>query len=212
MSLAKINVTKKSRKPWECSRCRSQIPVGSEVIAFTVGFRGRTQRRCMKPECFPQPSERESSAVSAVYAAQEAVDFSTATSLEELEQMVDDVAEACTEVASEYEDSEMFEINEDLQERAETLNAAAEDLGNWADDLDEEPTEDEERFQEQECESCEGTGEVEDSDEPEDKMDCPDCNGVGSIEAEDDFEQAHDEWLTAAREAAESAVNDVELP
>ena len=144
MSLARVYTTKKVRKDWTCDKCGAPIRKGVDGrVSFTVGFRGFERTRCTKPECYPTPSERESSAVASVYAAQEAADFSTAASLEDLEQMVQDVADACEEVASEYESNEMYEINADLQERAETVRQAGEDLrSSWADGLEDEPTED----------------------------------------------------------------------
>ena len=176
MSLARVYTTKKVRKDWTCGKCGAPIRKGIEGrISFAVGFRGFEQTRCLKPECYPLPSERESSAVASVYAAQEAADFSTAASLEDLEQMVQDVADACEEVASGDENNEMYEINEDLQERAETVRSAGEELANWADGLGDEPV-------------------------PE------------SEEDSEGYQEAHDAWLEEAREAAASAVNEMELP
>lgn len=145
MSLAKINLIKKVRKSTACEKCGDPINVGQPAVKFAVGFRGRTQVRCSKSACFPKPSERESSLVSSVYAAQEEADLSTADSLEDLTQVRDDVANATREVAGEYEDSEMFEKNYDLQERADTLNSAADALDEW-EPAEEEPSEDEEKW------------------------------------------------------------------
>lgn len=126
---------------WTCGKCGDEIKVGQPAVKFAVGFRGRTQVRCAKPACFPKPSERESSLVSSAYAAQEEADLDGAASLEDLEAIRDDVASAVREVASEYEYSEMFEKNYDLQERADMLNSAADDLEGWEPE-DEEPQED----------------------------------------------------------------------
>lgn len=144
MSVARITTVKKSRKEWKCGKCGDEIKKGEPVLHFAVGFRGLEQHRCAMPGCFPKPSERESSAVASVLAAQEEFDVSNASSLEELEEAVSAVSEAATEVAEEYENNEMFEINQDLQERAETLNSAAEALEGWQDDLDDIPVEEEE--------------------------------------------------------------------
>ena len=142
MSLAKINQIGKVRKVTECEKCGDTIYIGQPAVKFAVGFRGRTRVRCSKSACFPKPSERESSLVSSVYAAQEEADTSGAGSLEELNQIRDDVVTATQEVAGEYEDSEMFEKNYDLQERADMLNSAADELEGW-EPAEEEPTEDE---------------------------------------------------------------------
>jgi hypothetical protein len=141
MSLAKLHITNKSRKEWTCGKCREIIPVGSKVIRFTVGFRGRPQERCSKSECFPKPSDRESSAVSSVYFAQEEADPYECKTLDDLYACRDEVASAAEEVADEYESNEMFERNYDLQERAEILRGAADELSGWEPEND-EPTED----------------------------------------------------------------------
>lgn len=146
MSLAKVYTTKKVRKDWRCEKCGAEIKKGEDGrVSYSVGFRGREVTRCTKTECFPKPSERESSAVASVYAAQEDVDFSSAETYDDIEQMIEDVAAAAEEVADEYESSEMFEINEDLQERADLLREAADTLrDSWADGLDDEPQGDDE--------------------------------------------------------------------
>jgi hypothetical protein len=189
MSLARLYYTKKSRKPYTCTKCRETIPVGSPVVTFAVGFRGRDQRRHNTPDCAPTLSDRESSAVSAVYAAQESVDLDSCHTLSDLQDAVQEVVDACREVAEEYESNPMYDINYDLQERAETLNSAADDLESWADGLDDEPDE------EIDCEDCGGEG-------------CETCGGTGKVAGED----AHEEWLDAARDAAQEAIDNIELP
>lgn len=146
MSLAKLHTTEKSRKEWRCGSCGDVIPKGSKVIRFTVGYRGRPQERCSKPECFPKPSERESSMVAEVYAAQESVDFGSADSREDIEAMLQDVQDACESVASQYEENPMFESNYDMQERAEQIRSAGDELENWADSLEDEPEENEQDY------------------------------------------------------------------
>ena len=49
------------------------------------------------------------------------------------------MVDALEEVQQEYEQNEMFEINEDLQERADMLESAASELGSWDASLDSEP-------------------------------------------------------------------------
>lgn len=176
MSLARIYHVTKSRKAWTCGKCKTELPVGSPVLTFAVGFRGHDQRRCTQPGCYPLPSERESSAVASVYDAQERVDLSPCTSLDDLENAVQYVVEACNEVAEEYENSEMFDVNEDLQERADTLHSAADELESWSSSLEEEPTEDDD------------------------------------TEEGGDFESAHEAWIEEARDAAQQAIDGVELP
>lgn len=169
------------RKTWTCEKCKAEIKVGDPAVKFAVGFRGRTRVRCAKTECYPKPSERESSMVADAYAAQEEVDVDSAASLEDLEQIRDDVAAAVRGVASEYEYSEMFDKNYDLQERAEMLNNAADELEGW------EPDEDEP--QEGDPETWEYGG----SEYPT-------------------YGEAHEAWLSDARESLSAAIDGMELP
>ena len=141
MSQARLYFTKKSRKVWNCSSCHEEIPVGSPVISFAVGFRGWEQKRCSKPGCYPTPSQRESSLVATVYAAQENADIASAGCLDDLYAIRDEIADACDEVADEYESNEMYDINYDLQERAEAIRSAGDELRNWEPEND-EPEED----------------------------------------------------------------------
>jgi hypothetical protein len=183
MSLAKVHHVQRVRKVWTCGKCGDEIKVGQPAVKFAVGFRGHTQVRCSKPACFPKPSERESSLVSSAYAAQEDADLDGAASLEDLEQIRDDVASAVREVASEYEYSEMFEKNYDLQERADMLNSAADDLEGWAPE-DDEPQED-------------------DADS--------DTWTIAGTEYSD-FDEAHEAWLSEARDSLNDAIDGMELP
>ena len=139
MSVARVHV-QKTRKEWTCDKCGKTIKKGEERRTWAVGFRGRKQNRCM--DCpAPLTSELESSAVSSVYAAIEGADFDTATTKEDLDEMIGDITGAIDEVASDYESNEMFEKNYDLQERVDTLNAASSELFGWDDSLDDEPEE-----------------------------------------------------------------------
>lgn len=196
-----MHEVKRVRKPWTCEKCGVEIKVGDPAIKFAVGFRGRTRVRCAKTECYPKPSERESSMVADAYAAQEEVDVDSAGSLEELEQIRDDVVSATREVAGEYEDSEMFEKNYDLQERADMLNSAADELEGWEPD-GEEPEE------EIDCDECGGTGQVEDPKTDGEDRDCDECEGTGKVENPED----RDIWLQAARESLSEAIDGMELP
>ena len=82
MSLAKLNHIKRVRKPGKCEKCGVEIKVGDPAVRYAVGFRGATRTRCAKHECLPKPSERESSLVADLYAAQEEADVDGAGSLE----------------------------------------------------------------------------------------------------------------------------------
>lgn len=141
MSLAKVHRAAKARKVWTCGKCGTTINVGEPVLSYSVGFRGYEQRRCDKKECYPTRSERESSMVSSVYDAIDSADWSSANEVSDLQEMLGDIAGVMREVAGDYENSEMFERNPDLQERAEMLNSGADDLEGW-EPQESEPQED----------------------------------------------------------------------
>lgn len=131
MSQAKVHRAGKARKEWTCGKCKTVVKVGEPVLSFSVGFRGREQRRCTKPECYPTRSELESSQVAPVYDAVDNADWNSAETVEDLQSILQEVADVFREVASEYENSEMFEKNPDLQERVEILSASADTLEGW---------------------------------------------------------------------------------
>lgn len=207
MSQARIYTTKKVQKDWVCGKCREPIRKGIDGrISFAVGFRGREQTRCTKPECRPTRSELESSAVGQIFDVIDGYDISTFTTADDFTEARDAIVEAINEVAGEYESNEMYEINYDLQERVSTLEGAASELESWEPE-NEQPDEDEE----QDCDDCDGTGKVECEHDDEDEShedECETCSGTGRVDAEDSLEA----WLDETRESFESAVNDMELP
>lgn len=204
MSLARLYHTKKVQKDWTCGKCGATIRKGVDGrVSFAVGFRGFEQTRCLRPECYPKPSERESSMLADIYAVQEGINWDELGSLEDIETAVGEVQEAVNAVKDEYESNEMYDINEQLQERVSMLEEAADSLDSWQDGLEEAPEE------EPSCEECEGTGQVEDSDDETQTKDCDVCNGTGEGQVDEDV---FENWLEEAREAARSAVDEMDLP
>jgi len=146
MSLARVYTTKGPvrKDGLVCGKCRKPIVKGQDRRrTFAVGFRGREQTRCMDAACTPTRSELESSAVATIYGVIDGIDFSALGGREDLEAARDDVVAACEEVADEYESNEMYEVNYDLQERAEMIRSAGDELANWEPE-EEEPEEEDE--------------------------------------------------------------------
>lgn len=131
MSQAKVHRAAKARKKWTCGKCGVEVQVGEPVLSYTVGFRGQERRRCDKPGCYPTRSERESSQVAPVYDAVDNANWNACENLDDLVATLNEIAEVMREVAQEYESSEMYEKNEDLQERAGMLNDSADTLEGW---------------------------------------------------------------------------------
>ncbi len=149
MSLAKVVSVSRARKDQgKCGKCGKALPAGEPYAHFAVGFRGRKQVRCSDPACYPRPSERESSLVADVYAAQESAEetLADAGSLEGIKEALKAVSEACDEVSSSYEQNPTFDGNDDLQERVDTLNSASQEFADWEPEKDEPTEEDEESW------------------------------------------------------------------
>lgn len=213
MSLARVYTTKGPvrKDGLTCGKCGKEIKKGVDRRrTFAVGYRGWEQTRCMDAACTPTRAERESSAVASVYDVIDGIDFDSLTEVGEFEEARDSVAEALRGVASEYEENEMFEINYDLQERAETLNSSADEIEGWEPE-NEAPEPDSDEYHEQECETCAGTGEIHEDDYT-DPEDCEDCGGTGTLDAESDFDSDLEAWLEETRASLEDAINSLETP
>ena len=187
---------RKAGKDYTCSRCGDTIHKGAQYRYWEMGFRPSYKRiRCMKTTCYPRNSERETSNVSEVYAAQEEAEDTLGGILEagpqwgdwdttvgEVREAVTTAGEAIGEVAQTYRDAdEAFggQGATEHAERADTLEAAADELQSY-DPSDTEP------------DACD------EHDEPNEE--CTDC------------ETNVNGWLDSLVSDARDAVTGVELP
>lgn len=186
MSLAKVHEVRKSQKDQgHCDRCGDPLPKGSPYRWFTVGFRSSHKRvRCMKPECTPKMSERESSKLADVYSALESaeVDLANATDKGEIEDAVHEFGDAVREVGDEYTEASVNPnsgnvFNTDAEERGEALGSWAEELNGWSTD-EEEP----------------------------DREDYPEGD-----QGDAEYREAVDEFLDNARQQASEAMNEIPI-
>lgn len=144
--------TRTAGKQWTCSRCGDTIAKGDTYVSWEMGFRpSRKIVRCSKGACFPRASERETSMVADAYAAQEnaedEINGLAAPNPEQWEQAKEDLqgvvttaGEAVAEVGEQYREAdEAFggQGTTEHAERADTLEAAADELQGW--DLSSEP-------------------------------------------------------------------------
>jgi hypothetical protein len=183
MSVARVTTVAKARKAQRpCGKCRKEIKVGDPYLHFAVGFRGYKQVRCTDTACYPKVSERESSKIATIYAAQEDIDFSQLTDRDDIVAEVNQLADVIREIADEYREASTDDngtvFNVDAEERADILDSAADECDSW------EPSE--------EVEPCEAH-----TDKPDDTCDA--C-----IEAEDVLERIRSE--------ADDFINGLELP
>lgn len=195
MSIAKITEVKAARKDQgQCDRCDAPLPAGSPYRWFQVGFRSNFKRvRCMKPVCTPKLSERESSKIATIYAAQEDFDVADCTTIDEINQAVRDFADGVREVADEYTEASTDDtgnvFNTDAEERADTLNSSADELDSWEHEGEFEP-----------CEAHANN---------------PDTPAVGDEGPTYDCSDCADAWvafLDDARAAAQEAVDTIDTP
>jgi len=155
MSVARLYTVQKSRKDQgKCHKCGVELPAGSPYLYYYVGFRSNYKHvRCTKQECFPKPSERESSKTATILAAQENFDVSGMDSKDDIEAAVQEVGSSIQEVADEYQEAlDAWENgNYELEEKKDHYEDQANEISNWTYEGDEEPEreedEDEEAFQ-----------------------------------------------------------------
>lgn len=94
--------------------------------------------------------------------------------------------------------------------QSEELEQTADDLEQWADDLEGVDIPDLPETEEQACETCDGTGELEaggDGIDSDETQTCEDCEGTGQVEGET-AEEAIEAWRDEVREALESALDE----
>lgn len=125
MSVARVVTVKKAAKDQgKCGSCGVEINKGDGYHWWKMGFRSNYKyKACLKSECFPSPSSRESSKFATIMAAQETFhsQIDNADSQDVIESLVEDVASAVEEVQSEYQDAlDQWEHgNEALQEKVD---------------------------------------------------------------------------------------------
>lgn len=192
MSVAKVTVVQKARQDQgECGRCGKPLPAGSGYLWWTVGFRSSYKhKRCLREECYPRPSERESSKAASVLAAQE--DFAAQVwslwTVDDIEAAVADVAQAVVDLRDEYDEAlQSWEYgNEQLQEKYDHYDSQSYEIEGWSWD----GTYDWERCEEHD----EADAEVDEDGTPE----CEACA------------ESREAWINEVREAASEVVDAVE--
>jgi len=192
MSVAKIETVKKSRKDQgKCSKCGVELPAGSGYLCWYPMFRSNYKIvRCLKAECFPAPSERESSKAATILAAQETFHnlIARQDSPEDIEAAVQEVADAAREVADEYQEAlDQWENgNEQLQEKVDHYESQADEADGWSWDGNTDYDL---------CSEHEGR----EDDVPEDEIQqCEAC------------QEKREEWLEECRDAAREIVDSIE--
>lgn len=197
MSVARVYVVKKARKAQRpCSKCGAAINPGDGYRYWEPYFRSNYKvTRCMKSECTPRPSERESSAMATVLAAQESAEDTISAwtgedgSVSELESARDSVVEALDEVIDQYREADENFGGGGMTQSGER----ADDLESQKDELE---SVDFEEFDESSWEQCEDA-ETDDHDQDT----CDDCQEARS--------QAIQDWADEQRSILEDALGNI---
>jgi hypothetical protein len=119
---------KSQPKPnYRCGKCGDEITPGTRYRYWLPYFRSNAKSiRCMKPACYPRPSERESSLMAdvmrAVEDAEDAIENASTGDVDSIREALDAVGDACSEVAQQYRDAaEHFGGYGENAERADEL-------------------------------------------------------------------------------------------
>jgi type VII secretion effector (TIGR04197 family) len=206
VSMAKVVEVKHARAEYRCEKDQTVIAKGDPYRWYTVGFRSRFRHiRCMKGSCTPKPSERESSQLSEVYAAQESAedafnDMSTAIeTIDGAKELVEDVKSTLQEAAD-----SIREVADGYREADENFGGGGQtEMGEWADTLEEGIDSLESWEPDTDADDIDGCGEHEDEEHPLSNgldPDCEDCqSGIG-------------EWASETIESARDLVSGMETP
>lgn len=188
-----------------CEKCRNQIGKGESYRWFKVGFRSRYKHiRCNRPECTPRQSEMTASKMAGVYAAIE--DAESALSglapgeVSDIESILQTAGEGIEEVADEYREAGEASptglvFGEDLNERADEISDAANELQSWS------PSEDEPDY-----DSCDEDHHDEDPEDPEQEI--IDRGAGNGCDACDDIQVT---WWDQVLDEARDALGNVQV-
>jgi len=185
-----------------CSRCGVEIEVGDPYLFWTPGFRSHYKViRCMKPTCYPRPSERESSLMAEIMGAQESVEDSLSgggqESSSDFEELRDQVKEALESVIDQYREADeaMGGTGSTASaERADELESSKDELEGL--DFDERPERDE-------LDGCPAAG----IENEEGHVEHTDENVEGCEACDQIYDDAMDDWREEQSEKLSDAMS-----
>jgi hypothetical protein len=211
---------------YKCGKCGKEILPGMPykwIEPRSGPYGGRLMVRCT--ECPNWNIWEYSSSLSARIAE---LQFNASTALEaefdsedDLRSIMDEIAtdirslaEEKEEAASNMEDGFGHETyqSQEIADQAQSLN-------DWADEVENVTIPDLPEPEEQDCEECDGNGEVDCSECGGDGCDdcdggrvsCEACNGIGQVQAEDPTDEQMDDWREEARSAVQEAIDNCPL-
>lgn len=200
MSLARVNYSvfaARKGKTLTCEGCRKPIEKGTRYAHFKVGFRSRYVHT-YHVGCPIKDSARESSRMAGIYSGTESaqdtisglsytIGDDPSSFIDEIKSALESAGDDWRSVADEYREAADASptglvFGEDLNEKADAIESAADEVGSWDPDEDEP-------------EKC---GNEDDEDHADD---CADCESNIETWAEDVKQSALD-WLDEQQSAA----------
>jgi hypothetical protein len=155
--MARVFTIRKSRKATKCGRCGDTIPAGSTYHWLKPRYGGK-KVRCVKYACRFRASDKSGAKTAVVYDAIEDAEqeLQSATSHEDIQSVLQNVADVAREVAGEYQEANDTwtqngaSDNSEWVEKADECESFADTLESW--EFSGEHDEDEVKKEEQDIE------------------------------------------------------------
>jgi hypothetical protein len=133
--MPKITSVAKARKPTKCSKCSAEIAIGSPYISIKPRY-GLKRVRCTKFACRFRPTDLSSAKTAVIEERIEDAEdqIAEASSFDEIESILSEVAETARDVASEYQDASgawAGGSNQDFDDKADACESFADELESW---------------------------------------------------------------------------------
>lgn len=126
-----------NRNPLACGKCKTTIAKGAGY-RWTKPRYGPRKVRCLKPSCDFRPSDLSSAKTATIHDAIEDArnEIDTAESHDDIQSILQSVADTAREVAQEYQDaSDQWaggNGNAEFQEKADTCESFADECESWS--------------------------------------------------------------------------------
>lgn len=135
--MSRVKTITNNRKELECGKCRETIPKGAGY-RWTKARYGPRKVRCLKASCAFKPSDLSSSKAAIVHdaIADAREQILTAESLDDIQGILQSVADTAREVGQEYQDASDAWAggngHPDFQEKADQCESFADELDGWS--------------------------------------------------------------------------------
>lgn len=204
-----------------CDRCKAEIEVGQPYKWVQPKNRGKRVRCGTCPTWDPwELSDSLSAKVQQIQSegsealSQADDEGSMRDAQSTIVEQIRELAEAKSEAADNLEEGFQHETSQ-----SQEIRDTADQLGEWADEVENVDLDDFPEPGDVDCETCQASGHVdndqydpdqaandEDYDE-EETVDCPDCNGDGTVEGDAPSQDDVDAWIEEKRDEISAALD-----